>query len=114
MDELNKFLHEADRLILKHIAELRIKPTRIRQLENHRATIEKQPEPYRSLALKYLDELVEFAHVLNDKGGEAAEPYGQKAMKTLDEIADELDRYAAELERINKLLEAVGTNGFSR
>ena len=83
---LHKLLTEADSLIIKHITAERIKTTRIKRLENHRQALAQLNEPFKTLALTFLAETVEFATVLNESGAVAAQPYANSMMKTLDAI----------------------------
>lgn len=85
---LHKFLTEADRLIIQHITAERIKSTRIKRLENHRQALMKLNEPYRTLSITFLDEIIEFATVLNEEGVEAAEPHAERMRKTLDALLE--------------------------
>lgn len=88
MEKLRKFLERADKLIIQQIDKPRIRKTYIKQIRNHRKSIADYP-----LAVRYLDELTEFAEVLNEKGIVEAQPYADKAMNTLDEIAKMVERH---------------------
>lgn len=93
MSDLVKFLEEVDRLIIKEqVKSVRIKSTRIKRLQFHRPKLVKLSKPFQQLALQYLDEITEFANVLNEEGDGVAMSYGDKAAKTLDALAEEVDK----------------------
>lgn len=87
-EKVQKFLKRADELIIQQIHKVRIRKSYIAHLRNYRKSIEEYP-----LAVQYLDEITEFAEVLNAEGIEVAQPYANKAMATLDEIAKMVERH---------------------
>lgn len=92
INTLQAFMKEVDRLIVREIHKPAIKKANVERIRRRRKRLEQIDEPFRSLAIRLLDEVLAFVHVLNANSMELANKYARKVFATFDEINIAIDR----------------------
>ena len=95
INTVQAFMKDVDRLVVREMRKPVIKKSNIERIRRRRKRLEQIDEPFRSLAIRLLDEVLDFSHSLNADGMELADKYARKVFATLDEIgttADEVSK----------------------